>query len=363
MAGIFPEASTAGGLVIRDGNGATNPANVQNAYVPATAFTFNCDPTALPSNCTARIFPSQINGIVSELYALGECFDPDGNWDCASNTNLCRLFTTFLGTIDTTDNQQITSPDSTILVTPTVNGNQTDYTIQTSLAQMGHNDCAGAPIAANTDIATCANLQTRTTVLTGVGQPANAPGPTDSLVYIDQSQPGNPALWMYDEVLDVWVPVSNRAWGVAQAFSAPADQALVTSVITPIEFPDNQLNTAFGNWISPTTFEFTVAGVYNVVLDTAVRAFGDGSEFAFATTRINATLAGGTSITNTGVVGTGVPLAPTQYIFAGGGSAQYNFEPGDTVTAEAFVQSAGVNSVVSNNFPAPVSSMTIAKVN
>lgn len=92
MTGILP-LITAGGVVTRDAAGAaTNPPGVQNAYVPGVDFNFTCEPTALPSTCDARIFPSQINAIMSELISLGECFDSDGTWDCASLTNLCSLF-------------------------------------------------------------------------------------------------------------------------------------------------------------------------------------------------------------------------------------------------------------------------------
>jgi hypothetical protein len=91
--GIFP-TDTAGGLVIRDTNGApTNPDFVENAYVPPAGFVMTCEPTALPSTCEARIEPRQINAIVSELLSFAECLDPDGPWTCASVLNLCTAFT------------------------------------------------------------------------------------------------------------------------------------------------------------------------------------------------------------------------------------------------------------------------------
>jgi hypothetical protein len=90
--GIFP-TDTAGGLVIRDDAGApTNPVGVENAYVPAPGYVSDCDLTALPSDCTARIEPRQINAIVSELLSFAEYLDPDGPWNCASYTNMRSAF-------------------------------------------------------------------------------------------------------------------------------------------------------------------------------------------------------------------------------------------------------------------------------
>ena len=90
--GVFP-TDTAGGLVIRDAAGApTNPAFVENAYVPAAPFVITCPPTGLPSTCEARIEPRQINAIVSELLSFAECLNPNGPWDCNSLRNLCAAF-------------------------------------------------------------------------------------------------------------------------------------------------------------------------------------------------------------------------------------------------------------------------------
>jgi hypothetical protein len=89
---IFP-VDTSGAVVIRDELGnPTNPPNVQNAFVPAPGYVITCPPTALPSDCTARITAAQINAIVSELLSFAECLDPDGPWDCASLKNLCAAF-------------------------------------------------------------------------------------------------------------------------------------------------------------------------------------------------------------------------------------------------------------------------------
>jgi hypothetical protein len=93
---IFPEL-TAGGLVVRDAAGnPTNPPAVERAYVPPAAYAITCLETALPSDCTARIEPRQLNAVVSELVALAECFDPNGPWDCNSLRNLCAAFQAWL---------------------------------------------------------------------------------------------------------------------------------------------------------------------------------------------------------------------------------------------------------------------------
>ncbi|MGY3615653.1 hypothetical protein [Bradyrhizobium sp. USDA 10063] len=90
---IFPDSTTAGGLVIRDEAGQpTNPPNVPSAYVPAPEYVITCPPTALPADCTARLEAKQVNAIVSELLALAEYYDPDGPWDCNSLTNLRAAF-------------------------------------------------------------------------------------------------------------------------------------------------------------------------------------------------------------------------------------------------------------------------------
>ena len=93
MAGILPDAPS-GGLIIRDAAGNCTPqTNVVNAYCPPASFTSTCAITALPSDCTARITPAQINAIVSELMSFAVCLDPTGSWDCAALNNLCDAFT------------------------------------------------------------------------------------------------------------------------------------------------------------------------------------------------------------------------------------------------------------------------------
>jgi hypothetical protein len=112
MPSIFPDQNTGGGVVYRDAAG--NPIDlphVHNAYSPAPGYIITCPPTALPSDCEARIEPIQINAIVSELLALSECWDANGPWDCTHLNNLCRAFRewaklldggTFEGTISPT---------------------------------------------------------------------------------------------------------------------------------------------------------------------------------------------------------------------------------------------------------------------
>lgn len=94
MASVFPDTTSAGGIVYRDEAGApTHPENVANAYPPAADFSSTCLLTALPSDCSARIEPRQLNAIVSELLSFAECLDPDGAWNCNSLQNICTSFT------------------------------------------------------------------------------------------------------------------------------------------------------------------------------------------------------------------------------------------------------------------------------
>lgn len=93
MAGILPDPAS-GGVVTRDENGTcVAPANVQNGPCPPAEFTSTCNLTGLPSDCTARITPAQINAITSELVNFAACLNPDGVWDCTSLSNLCTNFT------------------------------------------------------------------------------------------------------------------------------------------------------------------------------------------------------------------------------------------------------------------------------
>jgi len=100
MTSIFPTAA-AGGLAVRNNTtgAALNPPAVENDYSPKPPYVMNCTYYGLPSDCTARIEPRQINAIVSELVALAECMDPNGPWDCALLTNLCRSFTAFRASV------------------------------------------------------------------------------------------------------------------------------------------------------------------------------------------------------------------------------------------------------------------------
>lgn len=112
MPSIFPEAN-AGGLVIRDAAGnPTHPPGVERAYAPAPGFASSCLLTALPSDCTARIEPRQLNGVVSELTSLAECLDPNGPWDCTSSKNLCNAFTVWSG--NTTSKAYVDAQDTAL---------------------------------------------------------------------------------------------------------------------------------------------------------------------------------------------------------------------------------------------------------
>lgn len=77
-----------------DGTRSIPPAvNPDVVHTPGADFTFNgCDQTALPSDCTARIDPEQINAIVSEFLAFIEAMTPTGTFDCSSVTNLADAF-------------------------------------------------------------------------------------------------------------------------------------------------------------------------------------------------------------------------------------------------------------------------------
>lgn len=93
MSGIFPKEH-AGGLPVRDADG--NPIyyeNVENAYIPPAEFSVSCSINYLPSDCTARFEPRQLNSIQSEILALGVRLDPTGEWLCDRTNNLARLFT------------------------------------------------------------------------------------------------------------------------------------------------------------------------------------------------------------------------------------------------------------------------------
>lgn len=90
---VFPLGGN-GGVEIRDAVGnCLNPPNITNAYCPPGTFTVGpCNVTALPDDCTARIMPSQINAIISELLCFAVSLDPDGAWNCDSMCNLSAAF-------------------------------------------------------------------------------------------------------------------------------------------------------------------------------------------------------------------------------------------------------------------------------
>src|SRR5262245_20569819 len=92
MPGIFPE-TTAGGKFIRDPAG--NPitaSGVERAYAPPATFTSTGQFTALPSDCSARFEPKQLNAIVSELVSFVEYLDPNGPWNCGALNNIKTAF-------------------------------------------------------------------------------------------------------------------------------------------------------------------------------------------------------------------------------------------------------------------------------
>ena len=92
MPGIFPNIAS-GGVVIRDGAGVClDPPGVLNAYCPPAAFETSCQITMLPEDCTARILPSQINAIVSEILCFAESLSPEGPWNCDGVCNLSQAF-------------------------------------------------------------------------------------------------------------------------------------------------------------------------------------------------------------------------------------------------------------------------------
>lgn len=94
---MFPTAAN-GAVEIRSAAGVCAiPASVECAYCPPATLTATGAFTALPSDCTARITPAQINGIVSELLALAEAFDPDGNITIGGTGNvLATAFNNYL---------------------------------------------------------------------------------------------------------------------------------------------------------------------------------------------------------------------------------------------------------------------------
>ena len=103
MPGIFPDGIN-GGKVVRDATKAClAPANVSNTYCPPVAYTTTCEVTALPNDCTARITPSQINALASELLALAVVLDPTGTWNCSLVTNIAAAMTTRLANFGVSD--------------------------------------------------------------------------------------------------------------------------------------------------------------------------------------------------------------------------------------------------------------------
>src|SRR5687767_6343693 len=92
MPSIFPSIE-GGAIVVRTAEGVcTDPPGVLNAYCPPITFETSCVITALPEDCTARILPSQINALASEILCLAATLTPEGAWDCDSTCNLATAF-------------------------------------------------------------------------------------------------------------------------------------------------------------------------------------------------------------------------------------------------------------------------------
>ncbi len=155
MPGILPDTA-AGGVAVQDGNGnATNPANVLNVYVPPAAFNFSCTQTGLPNDCTARIYPSQINALMSELICLAERFDPDGAWNCTSTCNVSTAVNNWLtetgtGTLNQAILDAITGLTSNVNAPLTGNGTAaTPYDIDFSTMSQADMLAIAAAFAGN----------------------------------------------------------------------------------------------------------------------------------------------------------------------------------------------------------------------
>lgn len=107
MAGIIP-STLAGAKVVRQQDGTVvDQPTVEYAYVPPAAFTTSCDLTYLPSDCTARLFPSQINAFQSEMMCLAQTLDPTGNWNC---DQICNLSAAFIAWVEDSLNYDILGP-------------------------------------------------------------------------------------------------------------------------------------------------------------------------------------------------------------------------------------------------------------
>jgi hypothetical protein len=79
----------------------TDP-DATGAYIPPEDFTMSCSYVVLAENCEARILPSQINSLVSEMLALTVAFDPDGSFDCTSVENMADAFLAYRAGMEAT---------------------------------------------------------------------------------------------------------------------------------------------------------------------------------------------------------------------------------------------------------------------
>lgn len=80
---------------------ATDP-DAEGVYIPPAEFTMGCTYVVLAENCEARILPSQINSMVSEMLALTVAFEPEGDFDCTSVENMAEAFRAYRDAIDLT---------------------------------------------------------------------------------------------------------------------------------------------------------------------------------------------------------------------------------------------------------------------
>lgn len=96
MTSIFPNTN-AGGLIVRDpdtGAQIEQP-DVYNVSVPVE-LNIDCDMTALPEDCRARVEPQQVNAIVSELINFFVAMAPGRTWECTELDNLAEAFRDFV---------------------------------------------------------------------------------------------------------------------------------------------------------------------------------------------------------------------------------------------------------------------------
>lgn len=96
MSSIFPRTN-AGGLIVRDPDTGAQIEQPDTFGVDVPEqLNINCDMTALPEDCRARIEPRQVNAIVSELMNFFVAMSPTEVWDCTKLDNLSVAFQQFV---------------------------------------------------------------------------------------------------------------------------------------------------------------------------------------------------------------------------------------------------------------------------